>query len=97
MNPGELCICGHTFEEHFGHDCSRLYLSGAPCPCKQFVICELAVPMFEAMKALLPYLPDRIDELSHAANSDESRASNFRNFQVAAARVRELFGRIETE
>jgi hypothetical protein len=93
MNPDELCICGHTLEVHFGHDCSRLYLSGQPCPCKQFVLGDFGVELFEVLKALLPYLPDRNDALDYAATND-GRASNF---QVAALRARELFSRIQSE
>lgn len=45
MNPGDLCICGHTREVHFGHECSKV-----DCNCKQFVECGLAVPIFQALQ-----------------------------------------------
>src|SRR4051794_26239007 len=51
-NPDEICICGHTYEVHFGHECSRLFLDGSPCPCKQFVLGGLAVEIFEALKKI---------------------------------------------
>jgi hypothetical protein len=59
MNPDELCICGHTYELHFGANCSyvrqacgdlTLSVDVAYCPCKQFVICDLAVQIFEALQ-----------------------------------------------
>jgi hypothetical protein len=52
MNPDELCICSHTYEVHFGHDCSAIFHNGTPCPCKQFVLCSLAVEMFEVLKKI---------------------------------------------
>ena len=93
MNLDELCICGDTYEVHFGGECTRIGRTGKPCECKQFVSCDLALPMFEALKALLPYLPDRNDALDYAATND-GRASSF---QVAALRVRALFGRIQSK
>jgi hypothetical protein len=51
LHPAELCICGHTSEIHFGHNCSRV-----GCSCQQFAICDSAVGIFEALKASLPIL-----------------------------------------
>jgi hypothetical protein len=55
MNLGDLCICGHTLEVHFGHECS-IVAGSRPwirrdCQCKQFVVCDLGVPVFQALKA----------------------------------------------
>lgn len=47
MHPGDLCICGHTREVHFGHDCSRVN-----CHCKDFALLDAAVDIYEALKAL---------------------------------------------
>ena len=58
MNLDELCICGDTCEVHFGGECTRIGRTGTPCNCKQFVSCELAVPMFEALKALEEQVAD---------------------------------------
>lgn len=58
MNPCELCICGHTLEIHFGHECSRLLHDGTPCPCKQFVLGGLGVELFEALKSLEEQVAD---------------------------------------
>jgi hypothetical protein len=54
-NLGDLCICGHTREIHFGRECSVVagMFSGrrrTDCPCKQFVE--------GGLEAVLPYLPD---------------------------------------
>jgi hypothetical protein len=62
MNPGDLCICGHTREIHFGAECSIVagqhtvlgghFRAGQDCPCKQFVELGLAVEVFQALKEL---------------------------------------------
>lgn len=64
VNLDELCICTHTFEEHFGHDCSRLFHDGTPCPCKEFVRLDFGVKMFEAPKALVenPFYTDEYQD-----------------------------------
>jgi hypothetical protein len=84
MNPGDLCICGHTREVHFGHECSVVN-----CRCKQFVLIDLAVELFDSLEAVLPYLPDQNDAKNYAAGN-EGRASSF---QVAAIRARKLVWR----
>ena len=73
MNPGDLCICGHTRELHFGHECtivavSDLSFTKGDCPCKQFVELGLAVPIFQALAELVAAVHD-------AANSDVLRES----------------------
>ena len=98
-HPADLCICGHSREDHFEHECSivgensviyrRGLGRGIDCTCKQFVEGGHAVNIFEALKALLSYLPDRNDALNYAA-TNEGRASSF---QVAAIQAREVFQR----
>lgn len=53
MNLDELCICGDTYEVHFGGACTRIGRSGTPCDCKQFVSCEFSVQIFNALKYIL--------------------------------------------
>jgi hypothetical protein len=86
MDQGDLCICAHTFEEHFGGDCSRVN-----CRCQQFVLIDFGPALFAALKNLLPYLPDRNEALNYAA-TNEGRASSF---HVAALHARELIRRIQ--
>jgi hypothetical protein len=57
MMDHEICICGHTYDEHFGRECSvvagtRPWIK-TDCPCKQFVICDLGLPIFEALQYLV--------------------------------------------
>ena len=58
MNLDELCICGDTYEVHFGGACTRIGRSGTPCDCKQFVSCEYAVELYQAADAMLSALAD---------------------------------------
>lgn len=57
LHPDELCICGHTLEVHFGHECTVVAGSKPwireDCRCKEFAICGSAVDIFEALKALV--------------------------------------------
>jgi hypothetical protein len=86
MDPGDICFCCHTREEHFGHDCSRVN-----CRCKQFAVIDYAPALLVILEELLPYLPDTNDAKDYAA-TNEGRASSF---QVAAIRARELVHRIK--
>ena len=47
MSPGDICICTHTREVHFGHDCSAVN-----CPCRQFVECGCGVELFESLRQI---------------------------------------------
>jgi hypothetical protein len=76
-NPDELCICGHTHEVHFGHECSQLYRSGTPCPCKEFALCDAAVDIYEALKALLDvvdYCGDMMPDEKRAIDAAQEKA-----------------------
>jgi hypothetical protein len=53
MSFDELCICGDTYEVHFGGECTRIGRTGTPCDCKQFVSCEYSVQIFNALKYIL--------------------------------------------
>lgn len=63
MHLADLCICGHTREVHFGHQCSVVagqhtilgghFRAQEDCPCKQFVELGLAVEVFQALKQLV--------------------------------------------
>lgn len=46
MNPDNLCLCGHTYEVHFGADCSKVR-----CPCREFALLDAGIDLFEAAKA----------------------------------------------
>lgn len=50
MNLDELCICGDTYEVHFGGACTHIGRRGVPCDCKQFVSCEYSVQIFNTLK-----------------------------------------------
>ena len=99
MNPGDLCICGHTREIHFGAECSIVagqhtvlggrFRARQDCPCKQFVELGLAVELFQALEAVLPYLPDQNDAKDYAATNDGRAGS----IHVASIRARELIHR----
>lgn len=60
LHPDELCICGHTLEVHFGHECTVVAGSKPwireDCRCKEFAICDSAVDIFEALKEAIPFL-----------------------------------------
>jgi hypothetical protein len=45
MDPGDICICTHTHEVHFGNECSKV-----GCQCKQFVVIDLALAMWQELK-----------------------------------------------
>jgi len=47
MNPGDLCLCIHTHEEHFGGNCSRVN-----CPCKRFVLIDFGPALLTALKQI---------------------------------------------
>jgi hypothetical protein len=47
LNPGDLCLCGHTHEAHFGHECSKV-----GCPCEQFALIDAGVEMFKALEGM---------------------------------------------
>lgn len=62
-NLDDLCICGHTRELHFGHECTivagaTLAFAKRDCPCKQFVELGLAVPIFDALEELVSAVKD---------------------------------------
>src|SRR5438309_1780700 len=93
-NLDDLCICGHTREIHFGHECS--VVAGtffgrrrADCPCKQFVEIGFGLELFQALEAVLPYLPDANDAKDYAA-TNEGRAGSI---HVASIRAREVIHR----
>lgn len=86
MHPADICLCGHSREEHFGHDCSRVN-----CHCKQFALIDFGPALLSVLESLLPFLPDRNDALDYAA-TNHGRASTF---QVAALHARELVYRIK--
>lgn len=46
INPGDLCICGHTYEVHFGANCS-----GVGCSCREFALGDAGIEIYEALKA----------------------------------------------
>jgi hypothetical protein len=65
MNQGDLCLCGHTREVHFGSECSRV-----GCPCKEFALVDAAVEIFEALKELTSAVEDGIRRsLAHDENA----------------------------
>lgn len=70
MNPNELCICTHPLLDHSANGCSARFHTGTQCPCKEFAMLDAGVDIYEALKALLPYLPDRNDALNYAATND---------------------------
>jgi hypothetical protein len=80
MNPGDLCLCGHTREVHFGRECSRV-----GCRCKEFAICDAAVDMFEALKVFVKYM-------EHAGEKSISRRSLEYPLHLAAAAIRKSKG-----
>ena len=54
MNPHELCVCGHAFEDHNAGGCHYerpKYLPKNSCRCKQFFWIEAAPEVLEASKA----------------------------------------------
>lgn len=86
MDQGDLCICLHTREEHFGGNCSRVN-----CSCKQFALIDFAPALLAALESVLPYLPDANDAKNYAA-TNEGRAGEI---HVVSIRARELLYRIK--
>jgi hypothetical protein len=84
MDQGDICICGDTREVHVGGRCWRV-----GCNCKQFVVLDLGPELFEALEAVLPFLPDRYDARDYAATND-GRAGQI---HVVSIRARELIHR----
>jgi hypothetical protein len=52
--PGEFCLCGHIYDEHFG-GCSRV-----GCSCREFATLEAARDIYEALNELLSACADGI-------------------------------------
>lgn len=48
LHPGELCCCGHTYEVHFGSNCSK-----QGCSCERFVWIEAGPELLEALERMV--------------------------------------------
>lgn len=55
MDQGDLCLCVHTREEHFGRTCSRVN-----CRCKQFVLIDFAPALFYLLTSIVPSFEMRL-------------------------------------
>jgi hypothetical protein len=47
MDEGDICICGHIHDVHFWGPCSTVN-----CRCEQFVLLDLAIDLFKALKQI---------------------------------------------
>lgn len=56
FQPGEICLCGHIYDEHFGA-CSKI-----GCQCKEFALIDAGVDIYEALKLVLAELKQRVAE-----------------------------------
>lgn len=69
MDPGDICICGHIRDVHFWGPCSTV-----GCRCEQFVLIDLAIDLFIALKELTSAVQDGLRR--HAAGDPKAIASN---------------------
>jgi hypothetical protein len=83
MNHGDLCICTHTREIHFGRECSKV-----GCRCRRFVVLDLAVELFEALNNAVPFLrrfAEQTEEHLRTSQTPVHQMSNYLEQLVAKA------------
>lgn len=65
MNNDELCCCGHTYEVHFGLNCSR-----QGCSCERFIWIDAGADLLEEIELAERHIRILVEILKGKRRSD---------------------------